>query len=391
MEKMGEKLPFQYPFPRYPLSVAIPKRMGHHRLYGRSMASALKYLQAFSDETVRNIIRKFRQAIEPPRGVKSNDRIYTRDMYVAGKISYGVDVDAIKPLTDHNGVTDAEMSVMNLVKQMQDELSSRTDVSMGAAPGKKQSATSIVEQQKQAVKMLGQVVLAWSSLVQQMTENRIYNVIENLSEPDGMEYHPDTDTFVETFRRFMLNNQPLDNGKSGDSVVQFIGHDLKPDEHEAIDGWEQKQMENGQPVSMKLVNIKRLKEMSLQWFITVNSKPKESDDLHKLMFQDKFSQAQSISQVIQRPLNPERIVDEFEEAWRAKDWFGEPQEMPQPDQAQQDGQGGDGGEQAPPEGAAPTMPAGKLGGAMKNGIKAGTKRPPMPAQKPAQMANMMGK
>lgn len=390
MLKPGTPLPFQYPFPRYNLSVGVPKRMGHHTFYGRSMASAMKYLQALSDETVRNIVRKFRQAIEPPRAIKSQERIVTRDIYNAGKVSYGVDADSIKPLTNHNGVTDAETTVMNMIKQMQDELAARSAVDLGAQPGKKQSATAIVEQQKQAVKMLGQLVLAWTGLVRQMTENRTYTIIETMSEPDGMRYDPVADQLIEEFRRFTLANQPLENGKSGTRIVQFVGKDLTDQQHESIDDWEQDQDAAGNPARLSVVNVKKLRNMSINWYVTVSSHPKDSDDLHKLMFEDKFSQASAIGQAVGRQLNAERVVDEFEQTWRAKDWFAEVQPgapgQQGADQGQQPADQGGGAPPAAPGGpAAPTPPGSGLGGDLTNGIRAGTKRPPMPAQKPKEL------
>jgi hypothetical protein len=358
--------------------------MGHHTFWGRSMASALKYLQALSDETVRNIVRKFRQAIEPPRGVKSTERIYTRDIYTAGKISYGVDADVLKPLTTHSGITEAEMTMMSTVKQLQDEIASRGDTQLGVTPKKKQSATAVVEQQKQAIKMLGQLVLAYSSLVRQMTENRIFNIIESFSESDSRDYDASQKLFVEKFRRFTLKDQPLDNGSKGDKIVQFMGRDLNEKEHLAIDDWDNQQQENGKPMKMTVVNIKKLRKAAVMWFVTVATKPKEDDDLHKLMFQDKFSQAQGISQAVQRPLNAERIVDEFERTWKANEWFKEPEPQPQgqpqpPDQQGQKPQGVGGGEQPQVNDA---MSGTGLGGDLTQGLRQSTKKPEMPNAKP---------
>lgn len=373
MDEPGTKLPFQYPFPRYPLACAIPKSMGHHTFYGRSVASAMKYLQALNDETVRNIVRKFRQAIEPPRAVQSQDRIYTRDMYNAGKISYGVNVDSLKPLTTHSGVTDAETTVMSMIRSMQDEMASRSDLQLGSQPNKKQSATAVVEQQKQAVKMLGQLVLAVNSLVRQMTENRIYNIIETFSEPEGSVYDPALNEFVDEYKRFTLKDQPFEDGSSGDKIIQFVGRDLTSKEHQAIDKWEKSQEEDGKPTRLTAINIKKLRNMAVNWFVTTSSKPKDNDDLHKLMFEDKLSQAGVIAQTTGRQLNGERVVNEWEQAWRAKDWFKEQQEStpPPPQEGEQplsSAPGEAAGAGGPPSGSG-------MAGDLTNGIRAGVRKP----------------
>lgn len=330
MLPVGSSLQFQYPCPRYPLAFAIPKRMSHHYTLGRSMAASLKYLQALDDETTRNLIRKFRQAVEPPKAVKSNAKSYTRDMYVAGSISYGVDADALKSLTKEEGITQGEMVMKQMVRQMIDELAARSDIQSGVTPDKKQTATAVVEQQKQAIKMLGQLVLAYSYLVRQMTENRVFNVIENLSKPDEVTFDPTTEQFVEQFRRFTLKNQPLENGKSGDRVLQMIGRDLTPEEELAIDDWQENEAAEGRPVKLSVLNIKRLRKMAVNWYVTVASKPRDSDDLHKLMFQDKLTQAGAIAQATGKQINSERVIDEFEQVWRADDWFKDDIESVQP-------------------------------------------------------------
>lgn len=383
MLEPGTKLPFQYPFPRYPLSVAIPKRMGHHVFWGRPITAALKYLQALNDETVRNIIRKFRQAIEPPRAVMSSERIYPRDIYDPGRISYGVNADALKPLTSHVGITDAETTVLSMIRQMQDELSARGDLQLGSSAGKKQSATAVVEQQKQAVKMLGQLVLAYSSLVRQMTKNRIYNIIESFEKPDEV-FDVATGKFVKQFRRFTLKDQPLDNGKSGDSVVQFIDSDLTQEQHEAIDDMEEQFAEEGKPVRLTAVNIKKLKKMSINWWVTVVSKPKDNDDLHKLMFKDKMDQAATISKLTGRPLNGERIVDEYENTWKAKDWFKEQQEQPEQQPGQEQPAEGEN-----PQGSEDDIAGSGMINAFTSGIQAQTRKPTQPSAKPKQLMGAM--
>jgi hypothetical protein len=325
MLPVGEKLPFQYPFPRYPLAVAVPKMMGHHYFYGRPMTASLKYLQALSDESVRNVIRKFRQAISPPRATPSNERIYTRDMYDAGTISYGVNVDSLRKLIDHDGVTNAEMGFLSLIKGMQEEASARSDSSIGVTPDKRQTATAALEQKNAAAKMLLQAVVAWEWLIAQAAENRCYNIIESFSRADSKVKDPATGKFVEQFRRFTLKGRPLDNGRSGDRIVQFVGEDLSEEGHRRIADWEEEQAKAGKPAKLSVINIKRLKDMSLNWFFTTTSRPKDNDDLHKAMFQDKLSQAMQVTQSVGRQLDAERVVAEFENTWRADDWFLEEQ------------------------------------------------------------------
>jgi len=327
MLPIGEKMPFQYPRPHYNLAMAIPKRMSAHYSYGRPLTAAMKYLQALGDEMVRNVIRKFRQAIEPPKAVQASNHIYSREMYNAGKITYGVNADLLKPLTDHNGVTDGEMRVLDMVKMMQDELSARGNTSIGIPPEAVQSATATIEQQKQAIKMLGQAVIALTRLRRDVTELRIYSIIENLMTPTGLEKDPISGNLRAVYRRFTLKGQALEDGKMGDRIVQFSDKNLSDEEQEQLMDWEDLQDKKGTPTRVSHLNVKAIKNAPIAWYIRAVSKPQESDQLNRLMFNEKLDQATKVSQVAGQPLNGERVAAEFQQTWGLKDWYIKPSEQ----------------------------------------------------------------
>lgn len=324
MFPVGTKLPFKKK--RYPLAAAIPKRMSAHFAYGRPQTAALKYLQGLNDETVRNIIRKFRQAIEPPKAVEASNHIYSRDIFEAGKVTYGVNADAFKNLVDHKGVTEAEISVLNLIKSMQDEIASRGNTSLGIPADRKETATATIEQQKQAIKMLGLLVLAWDGLVRDYTQLRIDNIIENMLDPIGHDIDPTTNEMRAQYRRFTLKNQAFENGRKGDRIIQFSDRALTDKESMDLEAWEDSEDKLGRPVRTALLDVRVLKNHEIYWKVKIVTKPNESGDLDRLMFENKLAQSQNVSQVAGRPLNGEKIVNEFQETWRLKDWFLKPEE-----------------------------------------------------------------
>lgn len=357
MFKPGKELPWRYGM--YNLTMGIPKRMGKHFALGRSLPSAMKYFQALDDETVRNLVRKMRQAIEPPTAVLSNNRVYSRDIWNAGNVSYGVDASVFKKLVDHDGVTPGEQAVYAIIKQAQDEFAARGNTQLGIADGPKQTATAIIQQQQNAVKMLGDLVINWSRVVRESTKLRLMNVLEHVIEPIGKQMDPATSELMDEYKRFTLRDQMLPNGKTGDKIIQFSDRDLSTEEVSALHEQEQAEGEAGKPIHVSWINAKTLKNYPYIWTVTSVSKPKENDDLHRLMFQDKLSQAQVVAQAAGRQLNGARVTDEFERTWRVHDWF---QDLPP-------------APEAPPEGG---MPASELAGAATAGIGAGTKREAMP-------------
>lgn len=350
-------------FMKYPVRCAIAKPTSRHFLYGRGYAQMMKFLQALNDETTRNIIRKFRQAIEPPRAVKNNESIYSRDIFEAGAMTYGVDADTIKKLVEHDGVTQGEMNVWQAVKTEIDEMSSRSSTNLGIQGQKKQTATAVIQQQQEAVKMLGQIIIGYTRLIRECTDMRACNVLEQATKPtEDLTVDNGVVKIKKAYRSFTLKNASLGE-KTGDHIIQMMERDLSEDEKQSVSDYEQEQSDMGNPMKITVLNAKTIRSIPMRWYINVRSKPKETEDLDKLLYQDKFSQATQIAEFTGMSLNGEKVSAEFEETWRVKDWFSKVpmQTMPQ-------------------EGA----PQG-IGGDLKSGIEAGAKTPSKPNPK-ASMA-----
>lgn len=326
---MGKMPTRTYGKPYYPISAGGAKRMSARFSYCRPPVMTLKFIQALTDETIRNIIRKFRQAIEPPRAVQNSSRIYSRDIFEAGKVTYGVDADAFKKLVDHDGVTQGEMNVLQMVKEMQDEIASRSATQLGIQQGERRTATEIVQMQKEAIQMLGTLVINWNRFLRDANYNRIYNIEQNMMKPSGMIYDSISGGLRATYRSLTLKGKTLKGGKSGNSTVQFSDRDLTEAELLGLEKYEDKNSKRGQKINISNINVKAYKEAGVKWFVIMTSKPKQTDDLHQLMFQDKLNQAAGLSKVTMRQLNADRIIDEFEETWRVENWFAQtPQNQP---------------------------------------------------------------
>ena len=375
MFDVGEKMPWSTP--TYPVAMGIPKRMGKHFSYGRSGASAMKYLQALDDEMVRNAVRKFRQAIEPPKAVLASNRVYSRDIFNAGSISYGVDAGAFKNLVEPTGISAGEEAVMRMVKSMQDELAARGGNQLGVSgQGPKQTATEIVQSQQNAIKMLGELVINWTRFVREVDKLRMCNILEHATKPIGKKIDPVTKEIQEEYQRFTLTNEPLPNGKSGDYIVQFADKGLTDEESEQLLEAEDELEKQGKPVKVKVLDAKMLRDYKFRYVVTVVSKPKESDDLHRLMFKDQIADALQVAQVAGQQLNGQRIVDEFERKWRIHDWFMKPEEAAL---AQEPAPLGPEGATAPEGPAGAQAPAGGgIGPQMKQGITSSVRKEAMP-------------
>jgi hypothetical protein len=306
-------------FPKYPVSGVCLKSISRHFMYGRPYSMAMKYLQALSDETVRNLIRKMRQAIEPPRAIKGRPSMYSRDIFEAGALTYGIDADAVKKLVEHDGITQGEMAMLQQINGMLDEFSSRSNTNLGVGESKKKTATATLQEQQEAQKMLGQSIISFAVLFRKMTDLRVCNEMKHIFEPTGSKLE-DGD-LKNMYRKYMLKNVSLGDGKIGDKIIAIRDKSLTESEIQDLADFEEQMSERGTPMKVKVVNANTAKGMPIRWHITITSKPKDGDDLDRMMFQDKIEQAMVISQATGTPLSGEKITSEFEETWKAKDWF----------------------------------------------------------------------
>src|SRR5258708_22189216 len=112
MFDVGEKLPWEYE--GYNITMTVLKPMAIDFAYGKPLTASAKTLQALDNETIRNLIRKFRQAIEPPIGVKSG-RVYPRDIWSPGAMTQGIGDKDFSFLINHQGVTPSELQVYELI------------------------------------------------------------------------------------------------------------------------------------------------------------------------------------------------------------------------------------------------------------------------------------
>lgn len=365
----------------YNIEMVTLKPLGRTCAYGKPLTASAKTLQALDNETIRLLIRKFRQALEPPLGVTSG-RIYSKDIWEAGAVTQGLKKDTFSKLIDHTGVTQSEMSMYQLITDKTEEFIGASDVLQGIKSSTKTSATEIMNQQRQAIKQLGFAVLAVMRLKRDLTYQRIYNILENYTRPydkKPVEYF-DGDALntkvVDIYRKFTAQDATFENGKKGKKVVQFMDRDLTPEEEEQIYEYSEEQEKIGNPIRIKTINVKKLREITTHWYVTVNPTEKDGSALQQAMFQDKLVQAAGISKLTGRPLNGDKVIEDFERTWKTKDLFQK--------QAPQMGLGMGGGEGAGDQQAQEMekmlSSLESMGSPVGNDVAAGAKAPARPAR-----------
>lgn len=316
---------------KYNISAIVMKPIpGFH--YGKSLISSAKTLQALENETIRNLIRKFRQALEPPLGVKSG-KIYSRDIWMPGAVVSGVKADDFSRLIDHDGVTPSEMGMYNLINQKVLEF---IGTQSGTTPTKRMTAQEVMRIQKEAMKMLGLSVLAWMTYRKLTDQKRLDNILYNWTKPQGKRLDKLTNQVENTYKSFSIKDGQTSDSKIGKKVVQFMDKPLNEDD---ISNVYQYEKENN--LKFTFVNVKILAELELDFHFEVVNKERDSSELSKALFREKLGQAAEISQIIQVPISGDTVMSEYEKTWGLKDMFQKDKKLPPPAPGEAPAQGGD--------------------------------------------------
>lgn len=324
MYEVGEALPWEYE--GYNIKMFIGKPINRNFAYGRCLVSEAKTLQALNNEYIRLLIRKSRQAIEPPVA-NSSGQVYSKDIWNPGSVVNGVSAAQFSPLITHQGVTPSEFQMFSLIEKKVEEFIGQSNLQQGIS-NEKMTATQTLELQRQAAKMLGLSVYALMRMKRDMTFLRIYNVLENYTKPIGKEKSRLSNKIKDKFRSFTVGNSTFENGQMGKKIISFSDEDMNEQDRWDLMNYEDSMGEMGKPIRYVNINIQKLREIPLDFFVNVTSKEKTGSALKRAMFTDKLNQGSVISQVTGRKFNSDKLIDEFEREWDTKDLF-EKQQMPQ--------------------------------------------------------------
>lgn len=315
MDAPGTKIPESHG--RYRIRCFVLKSMSTEFLYGRPLTASAKTLQALDNESIRLMIRKFQQSLEPPMGVPKG-KVYSRDIWDPGAVAQGVTKDMFQKLIDHNGPTESEFRMMEFIEDKVKEFIGAGNLLQGLPEGSEISATQVLTMQKQAIKMLGLAVLALNRMKRDLTEMRIITILDNYLEPIRMKYDPQKNKLQNVYRSFTIKDAAISNNARGDKIILLRDEDLTPEETENVYQYEEKYK-----VRIKNINRQKLKAQIpfLSWYVIVTPQEKEGSALDKVMFQDQFTQGVAIQKVTGVPLNNSRVIEDYERKWKAKDWF----------------------------------------------------------------------
>lgn len=322
MYDVGEPLPHSQPF--YCIRAYTVKSVSRNFLGGRPVTAMAKTMQAISNETLRLFIRKTQQSLEPPRATPKGGKIYSKNIYNPGAWTQGLRKDDMVSLIDHQGVTQGEMAMYKIIDDEVEKFIGTPNIAQGLQGSREMSATEVVTLTKQFLKQLGYTVAALMRMKRDLTEMRIYTILDNYLDPVDKKFNPLTKKIDDIYRSFTIENAKFSNNRKGRKIVKIMDRDLTLDEQKQLHKYEEQQSNRGNHIRIKFLNQKKLKNVPIFWYVSTSIQDKEGTALDKLTFQDQLNQATSITQITGKQVNPDIVTQEFERKWKAKDWFNAP-------------------------------------------------------------------
>lgn len=303
-------LPTNYPLTAISPSGKIPIAQGKFEpipdfAYSKGTAAKSKVDQALLDELLVSYITKTRQSTRPPLGNKSK-KVLSRNITNAGKIINDVSPEQVFPLIATPGVTAPEFSFFNLVKQMIDEKTVNAVFQGQESPGS-QTATEIVELQKQQMMKLGYAIDSALNLERDMSYLRLYNQLGNYGKAIGEQIPEEGDQMQNTYRTVSIEGQ-IEGGDEGMKIYRFseafpaLMDQLKEEE-------ELSEKNNGKPVRIVYLSPYTAELLRRKWYIEINPSEKKSDRLSQLIFMEAISKAAEIFGP--QSLNVEKLKKKF--------------------------------------------------------------------------------
>ncbi len=316
----NDKQPLPYSGNMYMTRFFTNKSMSLNWLYGRPFTAMAKTMQALSNESIRMLMRKFYQSMEPPLAVPKSGKLYSRGIFDPGSIVQGLRANDFESLIKHTGINEADFAMFKLIEQKVEEFIGTPNIAQGIQGSREMSATEVLTIQKQFLKQLGYTIAAKLRINRDLTKLRITNILDNYLDPVGKMVGKDNKPF-DIYRSFTVDNTVFENKRKGRKVIKFLDRNLTEDEREELYRIEEAEKDKGNNVRVVFLNVKKMRDLPKFWYVVSSIQEKEGTALDKITFQEQLNQTAGIMKITGKVPNGDIIAESFERKWKALDWF----------------------------------------------------------------------
>lgn len=297
--------------------------------YGKSLVFKIRNKVAILDEMMRLAVLQTQKAFMPPY-TNISGRILSNRVLMPGKISHGIPPNTLVPINEHEaqGVTQAELAMIQELKTSID--TETTSPSFQGQPGQKnQTATEIIELQRQAKQMLGLTIFSISMLEWKLEWLRLQNLLKNWFQPQDSVMDEARGELQNQYRQTTVA-RPVEG--QGMGIRMTIPTTKIPPPEAIMQAEDIYSKEQGMPIRFIFLNPEEVVSAKLQWQITVIPREKRTSEVQKLMSRAFLADAQIFGPM----LNMQYLGEDFATTWQ-KDptkLFKSPEKMAQEQQQQ---------------------------------------------------------
>lgn len=330
-------LPIEFPMTKvspsglYPLAKGLGERIPNFSV-GKGTPAKTRVDQKLYDVLLRAMVGKAWQSFRPALGNKSGN-VLSRDIVNANSITHGIkqnDIFTILP-AQLLSISNGDISVFEMMKDVINE-KSVTDSYAGQTTSGNETATEVVNQQKQTMLKLAAVVDGVRNLERRLILLRIYNIVANWTTNEEHPLYEDVNTVVEgvetvtgrelkpekkgkQYKRFAVDTA-FSDGKKGMKVTEFVGADAQlPSTRQQIEDEEEMSEEYGKNVRLSYINAEWLRALEVIWNVEVIVSPENDDQMQLLMFIDNITRVANLFgvQVFKQDYVLQRIANKMNE------------------------------------------------------------------------------
>lgn len=325
-------MPFTWGYEDYNIEQQNAEPIHAKFAYGKSLVARVKNKVELLDEMLRLAVLKTQKSFMPPY-LNISGRVLSSRVFMPGKISHGIPPNSLIPISDKEsqGVTQSEF---NMISEIQSSIDAETvsPVFQGQGSEGNPTATEIIEQQRQAKKMLGLVVFAMSMLEWKLEWLRLKNILANWFEEKDEVVDKARDILRARYRK-VSTDQMIEGEGMGRRIV--IPTEQIPSGEAIMKAEDRLSEEQGMPIRLIFLNPEEVTNAKLVWQIVVTPKERKTSEASKLLFRAFMQDAALLGP------NPEYLKERFASVWEENPakLFGQSPEMMQ-QQAMQNRQGG---------------------------------------------------
>lgn len=276
--------------------------------YGNSLMRRMKTQVGLLDEMIRMGILKTQRSFAPPL-LNLTGRILSRRIFAPGKITQGIPKGTVTPLLeDIEGITTSELAMIGLIKD--DINKSSVDPQFQGQKGKgDQTATEVLEIQRQARLVLGLTIFAAAMLEWKLTWLRLFNILSKWFEPQG-EIVNEARAIIG--KKFRTSNRPrmIEGEGMGNEIVVPSERTVSSEEVKKLED-EAKRI-SGSPTRLLFIDPKIAKSAKLTWQIVVKPKEETTSEMNRLLFRGMASEAIAL---FGQDVNLEHLEERFSQIW----------------------------------------------------------------------------